>query len=103
MKREGKDEDDLREDLRERTEQVLSKGQDNNTKQGGLDRQHDGLMMIMMMMIMMMTMMTTTMTTMTTMVMMMMTTTMMMMMIKMMMMMMASKTLRAASLVLIYG
>ena len=102
MKREGKDEDDLREDLRERTEQVLSKDQDNNTKQGGLDRQHDGLMMMMMMMTMMMmttTMMTTTMTTMTTMVMMMTTTTMTMM----MMMMMASQTLRAASLVLIYG
>ena len=73
----------MREDVRERTEQVLSKGQDNNTKQGGLDRQHDGLM-IMMMMTMTMTMMTTTMTT-------------------MVMMMMASQTLRAASLVLIYG
>ena len=67
-------------------EQVLSKGQDNNTKQGGLDRQHDGLMMMMMMMMMTMTMMTTTMTTMT-----------------MMMMMMMKQTLRAASLVLIYG
>ena len=76
----------MREDLRERTEQVLRKGQDNNTKQGGLDRQHDGLMMMMMIMMMMMTMT-------------MMTTTMVMM----MMMMMASQTLRAASLVLIYG
>ena len=77
----------MREDLRERTEQVLRKGQDNNTKQGGLDRQHDGLMMMMMIMMMMtMTMMTTTMTTMV-----------------MMMMMVASQTLRAASLVLIYG
>ena len=85
----------MRKNLRERMEQVLSKGQDNNTKQGGLDRQHDGLMMMMMMMMMMimmmMTMMTTTMTT---------TVTTMMM---MMMMMVASQTLRAASLVLICG
>ena len=44
----------MREDLRERAEQVLSKGQDNNTKQGGLDRKHDGLMTMMMMMMMMM-------------------------------------------------
>ena len=86
----------MREDLRERTEQVLSKGQDNNTKQGGLDRQHDGLMMMMMMMMIMMMMAMAMMTTT-------MTTTVTMMMTMMMMMMMASQTLRAASLVLIYG
>ena len=59
----------MREDLQERTEQVLSKGQDNNIKQDGLDRQYDGLMMMMMMIMMMMTMamtMTVTMTMTTT-------------------------------------
>ena len=63
-------------------EQVLSKSQDNNTKQGGLDRQHDGLMMMMMMkmLLLMMMMMLVVVVVMTT-------TTMMMM------MMMASQTM----------
>ena len=67
-------------------EQVLSKSQDNNTKQGGLDRQHDGLMMMMMMIMLLLLMMM-----MLVVVVVMMKTTMMMTM--MMMMMMASQTL----------